>query len=630
MRVASLSSSSLPDSALPHSIEPSTAERARNWAFRSPVGQAGALALAFLLVLQLWQPYFFLNDDNMSGWLPVTVAAARRLWSGQALFVDPWLYGGGYQLLRDPAALCLWNPLNLVLAVLAHPALENTHAVWAMVDLYVSFNLLVCALAFAALLLRLREKYELPLSSRRIVFLSFSWTFSSFAIIVNASWMTFSANQAALAMMALGWFHHHTSRGVAWCAAGILYGLLIGHLSPLLWSIAFGTLFVLGLWRLDHSPEAFKRWIGGGCVAAILVAPILWPALQGFLGTSRSGGMSSHDTAKLSVPLPVLLLSFPFGSMSIVGGLFSIVGLKIGLGYAIASCAAAWSVLHSWRAPRRHGVEVLCLAMIVPLALLIARPAWLTEIVSQIPLLRALRFPFREVYLWLFWIHLWIALRPVTLKRPAVLATTSIGVVIWAASLFSFGPPSFTRMSLDRHLLLSGKADAHWERLRHEFPRGTRFVPAMSPRLMSGAWREYPFSLVGAFNYPALFEVPSQSGYAILALSIAREKELLVPGPSGIYRPEVARQMMRHNPHLKVLHLASLEPPRLELWEHRGGAIQSRPIALPPIPSFPVITIAPEFRGAAASTPSAFSRPESATPISPTPLLSTPEGKPSR
>lgn len=611
----------LPPSAIPNSIDLPVTARARASVFRSPIGQSGVVAIAFLLVLQIWQPYFFLNDDNMSGWLPVSVAAARRLWSGQALFVDPWLYGGDYQLLRDPAALCLWNPLNLLLAVLAHPSLAYTRAMWAMVDLYVSFNLLVCALVFAALLMRLREKYELELSDRRIVFLTFSWTFSSYAIIVNASWMSFSANQAALAMMALGWFDRDSKRGIAWCAAGILYGLLIGHLSPLLWAMAFGTLFVLGLCRLDRSPEVLKRWIVGGCVAGILASPILWPAMQGFLGTSRNGGMSGGDTAKLSVPLSVLLLSFPFGSMSILGGLFSIVGLKIGLGYAIASCAGAWTVLHSWRAPRRHGIEVLLLALIAVIAILIARPLWLTEIVSRLPLLRSLRFPFREVYLWLFWIHLWIALRPVTLKRPAVLATTGVGLVIWAASLFSFGPPSFTRMSLDRHLLLSGKADAHWAKLRREFPPGTRFVPAMSPKYMDGAWREYPFSLVGAFNYPSLFEVPSQSGYAILALSIAREKELLVPGPSGIYRPEVARRLMRQNPRLKVLHLSSLEPPRLELWESRGASIQSRPIALPPLPSFAPIRIAPEFRGSGA-TPSA-------TPSS-SPTAASPAGKPSR
>lgn len=596
MRVALLSPSAIPYSTLAGSIDRPVPLRARALVSGSPVIQSGLAAIGFLLLLQCWHPYFFLNDDNMSGWLPVMTAASRRLWSGQSPFVDPWLYGGNYQLLRDTSALCMWNPLNLLLSLLAHPALANTRALWAIVDLYVSFNLLVCALTFAALLVRLREKYEVALSDRRIVFLTFSWTFSSFAVIVNASWLTFGANQAALAMMALGWFHRDNRRGIGWCALGVIYGLLIGHISPLLWALAVGTFFVFGLCWLDRSPAILKRWVWGGCLAGAVSAPILWPALQSFFGTSRSGGMSLEDSAKFSMPLPILLLSLGIGSGSIVGGQFSVVGLKLGLGYAIASCAGAWTVLHSWRAPRRYGIEVLLVAMMVLTAILIARPLWLTEIVSRLPLFRSLRLPFREIYLWLFWIHLWVALRPVAIARPAMLATTGVGVAIWAASLFSFGPPAFTPMALDRHLLLSGKAGAHWAKLRGEFPPGTRFLPSMPPQLIDGVWREFPYSLMGALNYPSLFEVPSQSGYAILYLSVAREKELLVRGPSGIYRPEVARRMMRQNPRLKVLHLASLEPPKLELWESRGAVIQSRPITLPPMPSFAPLFIAPGFR----------------------------------
>jgi hypothetical protein len=74
-----------------------------------PLAATLVLAFAGALLLQLWRPFFFLTCDTLSGTLPVSTEAYRRLWEGRSPFYNPYLFGG-FNLLDDLGSFTLWSP----------------------------------------------------------------------------------------------------------------------------------------------------------------------------------------------------------------------------------------------------------------------------------------------------------------------------------------------------------------------------------------------------------------------------------------------------------------------------------------------------------------------------------------
>src|ERR1700733_14251561 len=87
-----------------------------------------ACAIIFLL-LEWWRPYFFLTDDNLSLGFPVFMEIGRHLKGGQSPFVSDYLFGGHYNLLRDPCFL-IWHPINMAATLLA-----DTRAQFCMMEI---------------------------------------------------------------------------------------------------------------------------------------------------------------------------------------------------------------------------------------------------------------------------------------------------------------------------------------------------------------------------------------------------------------------------------------------------------------------------------------------------------------
>jgi hypothetical protein len=443
-----------------------------------PVRLSLAGALVGIALLQVWRPLFCLTDDNLCGWTPVLASIGRHLSSGQSPFTAPDLYGG-YDLLRDPANLCLWNPLALALALLAQLPLGNTRAFVLLPDIYVGLNWLLCAGAFALLGCRLRERQP-DLSDRRIVFLSLSFTFSAYALITGASWATFAANQAALPLAMLGLLHQNRRAGTILIALATLHVLLGGHLSPFFFALAFFSLFALGRGVLERDWEALRRWSLGVAGAFLVASPLLLPAARGFLDAPRSGSLPVEFTANLLIPAPIFATSFFGGTLAFAWGDYAPPAIPNAV-YHIVCCAASLAVFHSIGARKRLSrLEWLLLALALGAALFVIRPAWLSTFLSHIPIYRSLRAPMREVGLFLFFIHVWIALRPVAVSPRVVRATLAASTLAWASSLLVLGPPSFSNMSRDRALVLSGAAARHWDALRPALKssRGG-FVPAI-------------------------------------------------------------------------------------------------------------------------------------------------------
>ena len=530
-------------------------------------------ALLILLGLQFWRPYFFLTDDNLVGGLPILVDISRRIWSGQSPFVSEYIFGGGYQLLGDTSALPLWNPLNLLASILI-----KTGGEYAMVDVVCSLNVLLGAGAFSLLLVRVREKYRLEsLSDRRLVFLSLSFSFSTFSLLIGPSWMNFLANQAVLPILALGLLDAKRKRGIFLVALGLSHALLAGHSSSLLFALLFFSVLVFGLCRVEKSAEPLLRWVGGGVGALAIASPFLLPAVMGFSGVGRSSPLSIAQMSDTAVPLPLFIASFFVSCFSFLSG-FSYQTVGSGHGaydYAIASCAASFLVFHGLHFKKRPSSwEWLVLSLLLGSILFVVRPQWLSLLLLETPLFRSLRWPFREILLFQFFVHLWIASRPVSLSPRLCRATAIIGIAIFLLPFFlSERPPTLSPMKLDQKLVVSGQSEAFWRQIKSELGPQNRIAGAASPKMLIENLAKFPFSLLGGFNYPALYEVPSVSGYWIMGF---KGNAALGERPYehyGIFAPEVAARLKAKDPHLKVLTLISLEPLKIEISDAKSKKI---------------------------------------------------------
>lgn len=528
-----------------------------------------------LILLQLWRPYYFLADDNLDYWFPVVNGLGRRLASGESPFLDPNLFGG-YRLLRDPTAISLWNPLVVSLSLLA-----NTRFYLATVDLFASINLLFSALAFSLLLCRLRVWKKLPLSDGRIAFLSLSFSFSAYALSIGACWLMFLANQVSLPLIAIGLFAPRQKSGMIWTTGGIVYALLVGHLSPFLYSIFFLSLLVGGLCWAENSWQPARRWCAGLLLALLICAPLLIPAALGYASSTRTASFDLEIASQSSVPFPALVSAYFGGYIGILignsAGLFSR-HLILGL----ASCAANLQWLAAWKLPlalSRLEIAIGVVSLIV--ALFMARPEWLGVLISHVPLYRSLRWPFRELFVFLFLTHLWIALRPVALGPRAFALTTGAGIAIFFVSLAIVPPWSFSPMTIDRDLIVSGQARAYWERVKPLIGPGNRILPVVGRAITANHDKQIPFSLIGALNYPALFNVPSISGYSAQGFDNPQLAEEVPYFFGGIYGPRASRRLMAKNPRLRALHLISLHPLRIDLCSAQGCQTLPTP-SIPP------------------------------------------------
>jgi hypothetical protein len=275
------------------------------------------------------------------------------------------------------------------------------------------------------------------------------------------------------------------------------------------------------------------------------------------------------------MPLFALPLGYFTGFLGImVGGALGLFRLHYING--VASCAAAFQIFAGVPGRRKFSrLEIVLVVLALVVAVFAVRPVWLAIILSHLPLYRSLRWPFRETYIFLFFVHLFIALRPVTMKPRTFAISGIVGAAVFFASLMAAGPWSFSPMQIDRELLMTGKADAYWARLKPEFGPDDYLITLVEP-YFSERQHEIPYTLLGAFNFPSLFKVHSISGYGPQGLRRAHGTDE-VASEAGFFTLAAGKRMMAKNAHLKALHLVSLDPPSIEFCTAAG----CRPLEVP-------------------------------------------------
>jgi hypothetical protein len=529
-----------------------------------------ASALIFA-VLEFWRPYFFLTDDNLDGGFPFFTEVGQNLLSGRSPFISNHLFGGGYDLLRDPCFFA-WHPIYLVVSLLAGTPFHN-----AIIDVNAFALLMLSTAGFVTLAHYLRREMALTISDGWIMFYALSFTYTMIALATGASWLTFLGNQSALPWLVLGVLQKTRRRGVGIVALFSLHQILGGHLSPTVSSSIFLSFFALGMSISRRSWLPLANWLFGYALAVVVIFPLVIPMLEGFFASMRSQGVVLEDMQANNIPGAEFLPSI-------------FVGMALWLAHphdhpfttytlALGSSAAAWCLLPAMVSRAKwRGLEVVTLAMMIFGAVLICRPVWITEIMMRLPLFRSMRWPFREFVQFQFFMHLFLLVRPPGLTKPLRRFSAVFGtcVLVIGMALYPL-PPTFNSMNWDRELVLTGGLERYWDQVRPLLKPTDRIAVLIPLDLYEDNRFEEPYCLLGTYNYAVLAGVVNAWGYSPTVPRDQVYTKTYAFYPFGAYNPDQKAALMAERPDLKFITLESLHPLKITLSSRDGLTIDLTP-----------------------------------------------------
>lgn len=525
-------------------------------------------ALIFTL-LEIWRPCFFLTDDNLSGGFPLFTDMGHRLWHGQSPFVSDYLFGGNYNMLRDATFFC-WHPVYLLSSLLA-----ETPAHFLIMEAPAFFFLMLATAGFVNLAHFLRGELSLKLSDGWLMFYTMSFTYTFMALTTGSSWLSFLGNHSALPWLALGILQKDLRRGLGLVSLFSLHHILGGHLAPLISGSLFLSLFAVGIacWRRSAVP--LLSWFLGYGVAVLVILPLLLPAMEGFMSSHRAEGLSVEAMRGARIPL----LYFP-GSYFLGTSYWLVKHPPDFHVYhpVLAACAAAWCIIPALASRAKwHFLESFCLGLVILIMVFIIRPVWVTEIMNRLPLLRSLRWPFRELLDFHFFLHLFFILR-----FPAFTPVIRRVIAGWSLAIFLipmviYPPPSLNPMRQQRQLVFSGEMDRYWDQVKLHLKPTDRIAVVVPGDYVQyfGEWA--PFSLLGTHNFCCLAKVISASGYSLTVP--ANQLYLQTPSISvfGFFLPSQMDDLWRERPDLKLIVMEGKNPVRIMLRSKDGSAVDLTP-----------------------------------------------------
>ncbi len=536
-----------------------------------PVLAVGLLTIAGTLLLEIWRPYFYLTDDNFSGYVPGAVEFSRKLWTGQWPFINDHIFGGNYNLLADPAGLTVFSPWLLIFSWVA-----LTPYYYALADIVSLCNSLAIACSFCWSALWLREKFDLAAPDWLIITLSLSYAFTPYNFIVGSSWIGFLNGQAAFPLILVGFFHASHVRGILLQAAGLFYSLFGGHAHTFVILCLFSGVVSIVVSVGLRTPGPALRLIAAAVLLGVVTLPLLLPSLTGFQASPRAAGISVLDASRTRIlPVP-LATSYVLGPISsIFAGGLSGHGHDVVFNLSIAFAFANLGIVFGLFFVRK--LSVLSVAMIVcflAAALLVMRPAWLAGWMSQLPLLKSLQWPFRELWLMHFSAHIFLLLNYRAATSFVLTVVASVSTVVFSGVFFNLAP-TFYLFDLDRQLVLSGEADRYWSSLVRAHGSEPRIIVGLDPRYLYLLRDEIPFSLLGTYGFGSLYQFVSQSGYTF-TVAPRNQGKTGQPRPyafPGAYLPLDARAISEADPDLWRIDLVSLRPAE---WTITTGVRQRR------------------------------------------------------
>jgi hypothetical protein len=529
---------------------------------------------AIFALLQAWRPYFFLTDDNLTAGFPFLSEVGRHLLHGESPFFTDHLFGCHYNLLRDPTFFA-WHPFCFLAALLTATPLR-----FFAIDLLALFSLLISVSGFVMLADHLRRERGLPLGDGRILFLALSLNFSLYLLTIGSSWAGFLTNNSVLPWLVLGLLLRSARAGIGLVTLFTLHEILGGHPEPTISNGLMLSLLALGLAVDRRTARPLLVWAAGNLLALLIVSPLLAPALEGFLHTTRSAGLDPARIGEYRISFWIMLFSMLAGTLSGMLAPHSFTSPDVFAYSFYLAFAAAWYLLLVLLSRERWtALPALCLGLMGLLLLLIGRPHWVDHILARLPLLRSMRWPFREILQFNFFAHLLMVLRTPAGSRQLQRACLLFGSAIFIVPFFFSMRPTINPMEIDRAYLLSGHADAYWAKVRPLFQPGDRYVVIEDFRMCAHSRIGVPNILLGSYDYPLLFELPSDSGYSPTA---PLDQVALKTFPfwlAGVYTPDSVPALQREVPDLKFITLVSITPLKVELSSAHGPTIDLTPFA---------------------------------------------------
>jgi hypothetical protein len=529
-----------------------------------------ASALIFA-VLEFWRPYFFLTDDNLDGGFPFFTEVGQNLLSGRSPFISEHLFGGGYDLLRDPCFFA-WHPIYLVVSLLAGTPFHN-----AIIDVDAFALLMLSTAGFVTLAHYLRREMALTISDGWIMFYALSFTYTMIALATGASWLTFLGNQSALPWLVLGILQKTKRRGVGIVALFSLHQILSGHLSPTVSSSIFLSFFALGMSISRRSWLPLANWLFGYALALVVIYPLVIPMLEGFFSSMRAQGVVLEDMQANNIPadefLPSIFVGMALWLVHPHDHPFTTYTLALG------SSAAAWCLLPAMVSRAKwRGLEVVTLAMMIYIAVMNCRPVWITEIMMRLPLFRSMRWPFREFVQFQFFLHLFLLVRPPGLTEPLRRFSGVFGTCVLLIGMAFYPlPPTFNSMNWDRELVLTGGLERYWDQVRPLLKPTDRIAVLIPLDLYEDNRFEEPYCLLGTYNYAVLAGVVNAWGYSPTVPRDQVYTKTYAFYPFGAYNPDQKAPLMAERPDLKFITLESLHPLKITLSSRDGPTIDLTP-----------------------------------------------------
>lgn len=500
----------------------------------------GGVVLGWIF-LQIVRSRFFLTDDTFSLFFPVFVSMGRSLWAGEPFWICQDIFGGGYNLALDSQMVPLFHPLTLTLSLLAQTALQS----WLM-DVLALVNLLLAAAGMVYLIGVLDRRGLVEVRGGWRIWVSLSWTFSMYSLLLGSSGIWYLANVAALPWLVAAAVHPRGKPALGLMAVAVFHAAVGGYPSCFLFSmlsLAFPLAWKAHVdgWRRLGPP------VLGMVAGAVLVLPFFLPSIRALSDSLRSGSIPVEVASEGRFALPVLLASLGGGSISARFGEISLFG-KLAHAYALGISALGAVALLSFY--RRRGAwsswdGVLGLGFLFG-ALWVSRPDWFGQFLFHLPVLGALRWPYKEMFVLVFWMHLF-ALRG-TLFSPRLVGVTAVSALVVFSLPFVFaGSPSLNEHALSRRFYFSGEAQSHWERLRAQDP--PLVVPALSSDDLGDITRypSYPWIMMGSHNFTALWGVRSWTGYSATMPRRIFEREPRMGNVYGVLKIEDAEVFWGHS-----------------------------------------------------------------------------------
>jgi len=527
-------------------------------------------ALVFL-ALELWRPLFFLTDDNLDGGYPFFMEVGHRLLHGQSPFISDHLFGGHYNMAHD-MTFFVWHPLYLLVSLLADTPLHL-----GIIDIDAFLLFMIATAGFVCLADHLRREEGVRISDGWLTFFTLSFVYSMIAIATAASWMNFAGNQSALPWLALGLLQRKALRSFLLIALFSVHQILGGNPAPTVSTTIFLSLFAAGLAIQRRSWQPALCWGAGTLAAIIVVLPLLIPLMMGFSESLRSRGVPVDDMQAYGIPA----MSFPvsiFLGMALWWMHPELPPAHETYFLALGSSAAIWCIIPALAG--RGGwkpLDLLVLGMIAIAGFLVCRPAFVIQIMAHLPVLKSMRWPFRELLQFQFFVHLFLLLRrpgysPLTRWRLAVFSTA---IFVLPAVTYSL-PPTFNSMNWDRRLILSGKYQDYWAHVHALLKPTDRVAVLISRPLFDSDRFDIPYSLLGTYNYASIDGIINTSGYSSTT-PLGQLYTRVGYYPFGAYIPEQRNDLLRDHPDVKFITLESLQPVKITLSSGTGPTIDLTP-----------------------------------------------------